>query len=111
MFQEATQAAQSSDRRTAADSISSRGRDTAMPEIGTPSPMSTSIAAFEWGVQAQRIVAYPEDFGMTREQVGRLARTLAERYGSPEMDVRCNRPPGGRLTCQGTPACSETESF
>lgn len=94
MFQEATQAAQSSDCRTAADSNLSRGRDTAMPEIRTATPMSISTAAFEWGVQAQRIVAYPEDFGMTREQVGSLARALAQRRSLPGRQVVPGFRPG-----------------
>ena len=81
MFQEATQAAHTSDRRTAADPTSSRGRDITMPEIRTATPMSISMAAIEWCVQAQRIVAYPADFGLTREQVSSLQRALAERRG------------------------------
>ncbi len=41
---------------------------------------SSSIPAITWRIQAQRIVAYPEDFGLNRQQVRGLQRTLAERH-------------------------------
>ena len=46
-------------------------------QIWTPTPIS--LEASDWCFQAQKIVAYPEDFGMTRQQVGGLARMLADR--------------------------------
>jgi hypothetical protein len=38
-----------------------------------------SGASPDWLFQAQKIVAYPEDFGMTRIEVTRLSHMLAER--------------------------------
>ena len=39
---------------------------------------STRPFAREWREQAQKVVAYPEDFGMSRRQVRSLARRLAQ---------------------------------
>jgi hypothetical protein len=54
---------------------------------GQPSPSSlkesASIASptTEWRFLAEKIVAYPQDFGMTRRDVIGLGRILAARRG------------------------------
>jgi hypothetical protein len=42
-------------------------------------PMKDDAVATEWCADAQNIVAYPEDYGMTREQVRGLRLLLAQR--------------------------------
>jgi hypothetical protein len=40
--------------------------------------METQTSVREWCVQAEKIVAYPQDFGLKRSQVAGLASRLAE---------------------------------
>ena len=100
MARDATQSAQAMTLRTPADSTSSQGKDeTAMGVISTAAPMLISVNSDEWYVQAQRIIAYPADFGLTREQVGSLHRALAERCGLAGRGVI-------KLTCEARASSS-----
>ncbi len=53
------------------------------------------ITAIEWCVRAQNVVAYPEDFGMNRQQVRGLERVLAERRQQLEFSREWRAQPAG----------------